>query len=289
MAYGEFTDDFTAVDIELANNDLHTICELGVARFRGGELVETWRALVDPEAEYGEVYHSSLHGIRAFHTAGAAKFPEIHSTLQRFLEGENCVYHAASNFDPNCISRACQRYNPHDLTSLATWTSTLDLARSVWLGEPSYKLSELCTKFGHDYLPHNALEDAIACAVLYRAASGTRPVPSIAAAGQTSGRQRTFRKVATKQRQTGLKGSLEGKFAGTFIVYSGVFSPPYDDRTSFENYLCSLGFTPRGSFSKKTAYLVIGESAGQKKIEEALELGIPVLNEADFFKLIEDD
>lgn len=289
MTHGELEDNFTAIDVELANTDLHTICEVGVARFRGGELVETWRVLIDPEAEYGQAYHSNLHGIRAFHTAGAAKFSEIHSTLQRFLEGEHCVYHAASRFDPNCISHACQRYGLQDLTSLATWTSTLDLAHSAWRSEPSYKLSELCAKFGHDYLPHNALEDAIACAVLYRAASGTKRVPAIAAAGQADGRQRTFRKVPTMRRQSGLEGNSEGKYAGTFIVYSGIFSPPYDDRTTFESYLCSLGFTPRAGFSKKTKYLIIGEGAGTKKIEKAQELGIPVLTEADFLKKIEED
>ena len=83
--------NFTSVDIELANNDLHSICEIGIARFRAGNLVETWRALVDPECEYERIYHSELHGLRKQHTADAPVFGEIHEILRRFLDDEVCI------------------------------------------------------------------------------------------------------------------------------------------------------------------------------------------------------
>ena len=101
---------FTAVDVELANNDLHSICEIGVARFRAGNLVETWRAVINPECDFERLFHSNLHGIRRQHTSHAPTFPDVYETLRRFLAGETCIYHAASNFDPNCIKKACVRY-----------------------------------------------------------------------------------------------------------------------------------------------------------------------------------
>jgi DNA polymerase-3 subunit epsilon len=286
-ALSDYPEHFTAVDIELANSDLHSICEVGVAKFRFGDLVETWRVLVNPEADFETLYHSDLHGIREHHIRGAATFPDIHLLLKRFIAEETCVFHASGNFDPNCIGSACKRYGLDDITQTATWMSTLDLARHHWPGEPSYKQERLCVKIGHDYQPHNALEDAIACAAIYRALQGSNPQPAIAAAGTATDHQRTFRRVSSAKRGTGLKGSDEGPFAGIHIVFTGNFAPPWDDRSAFEQYLCSLGFTPRSNISGKTKMLVTGEGAGPKKIADAHTKGIEVMTEVEFLNYIQ--
>jgi DNA polymerase-3 subunit epsilon len=277
---------FTSVDVELANNDLHSVCEIGIAKFRSNNLVETWRAVVDPECEFEKIFHSDLHGIRKQHTSNAPSFPEVYGVLKRFLIDETCIYHAASFFDPNCIRSACARYGLPDITPRATWLSTLDLSHQYWPDEPSHKLVNLSDRINHDYLPHNALEDAIACAAVFRALSGNSTIPAIQATGNSTDRPRTFRRVASQKRGTGLKGKQDGPFAGTFIVYSGIFTPPLEDRSELEQYLCQLGFTPRNSFSRKTQYLLIGEGAGPKKIKTAEESGILIINEAEFFELV---
>ncbi|MDO8864195.1 exonuclease domain-containing protein [Haliea sp. E1-2-M8] len=284
----EYESNFTAVDIELANSSLASICEVGIARFRAGELVETWRVLVNPEVEYEELYHSKLHGIKAHHTADAATFPAIHPVLRYFFSGEQCVYHADSRFDPNCISQSCSRYGLEDVTELASWVSTLECARDLWRDSPSYKLENLCKEIGHDYLPHNALEDAIAAAALYRAISAVVPTPGIYAAGTASGRPRTFRRVPSKKRESGLRGDSSGRFAGTHIVVTGEFAPPWDDRKAFEAYLCTLGFTPRAAITGRTQILVTGSGAGPKKIEKARECGVRIVPEAEFLAFIEE-
>jgi DNA ligase (NAD+) len=56
-------------------------------------------------------------------------------------------------------------------------------------------------------------------------------------------------------------------------------------REEIEGLIKSLGGKATGSVSKKTDYLVAGEEAGSK-LDKARELGVPVLSEEDFDKLI---
>ncbi len=53
------------------------------------------------------------------------------------------------------------------------------------------------------------------------------------------------------------------------------------DRKSIEELILKLGGKASGSVSKKTSFLVAGESAGSK-LDKAKELGVPVLTEQEF-------
>ena len=41
--------DFVAIDVETANADMASICQIGVAKYSEGKLIEEWSSLVDPE------------------------------------------------------------------------------------------------------------------------------------------------------------------------------------------------------------------------------------------------
>ena len=72
---------------------------------------------------------------------------------------------------------------------------------------------------------------------------------------------------------------LKGK---TFVV-TGTLSRY--SRTEITALIEKLGGKATGSVSKKTSYVVAGEDAGSK-LKKANELGIPVLTEEDFEKMI---
>jgi DNA ligase (NAD+) len=76
--------------------------------------------------------------------------------------------------------------------------------------------------------------------------------------------------------------STEGPLTGMTIVITGTLSRP---RKELEDLVESLGGHAAGSVSKKTSYVLAGEEAGSK-LDKAKELGIKIITEEEFNKLI---
>ncbi len=70
---------------------------------------------------------------------------------------------------------------------------------------------------------------------------------------------------------------------GKTIVVTGTLA--HYERNDIEDLIRKLGGKAAGSVSKKTSYVVAGDKAGSK-LDKAKELGIPILTEAEFDKLI---
>ena len=75
----------------------------------------------------------------------------------------------------------------------------------------------------------------------------------------------------------------DSPISGKTIVVTGTLEKL--DRRQAETLIESLGGKASGSVSKKTDYVLAGESAGSK-LAKARELGVRVLNEQEFFELI---
>lgn len=78
--------------------------------------------------------------------------------------------------------------------------------------------------------------------------------------------------------------SGESPIAGKTLVVTGTMERM--GRKEIEGLIEKLGGKAAGSVSKKTDYVIAGESAGSK-LEKARTLGVPVLSETEFFDMIE--
>ena len=81
------------------------------------------------------------------------------------------------------------------------------------------------------------------------------------------------------------KVSLSDRLQGSTIVVSGNFSI---SREEMKALIEAHGGRNSGSVSGKTTYLLAGEKAGGEKHKKAEKLGVRIISENDFYKIVED-
>ena len=75
------------------------------------------------------------------------------------------------------------------------------------------------------------------------------------------------------------------KLEGKSIVISGVFT--HHSRDEYKEIIEKNGGKNVGSISKKTSFILAGDNMGPAKLEKANKLGVAILTEDEFLKLIE--
>ena len=100
-------------------------------------------------------------------------------------------------------------------------------------------------------------------------------------------------KIIENLRDTGIQMQMEesdmaqytDKLLGKSIVISGVFT--YHSRDEYKDIIEKNGGKNVGSISKKTSFILAGENMGPSKLEKANKLGVSIVSEGDFLKMIE--
>ena len=79
--------------------------------------------------------------------------------------------------------------------------------------------------------------------------------------------------------------SRSDKLQGLKIVISGTFAK--HSREEYKALIEQNGGKNVGSISKATSYVLAGENMGPAKLEKAQKLGIPIINENQFLKMLQ--
>jgi DNA polymerase III subunit epsilon len=137
------------------------ITELGAVKVLGGEVVEEFSTLVDPEAPISP-FVVRLTGITNEMVADAPKTTEVLPRFEEFVEGSVLVAHN-SPFDCSFVTAARGgKKLPNPVLD------TLRLGRILIPGLPRYRLSALAAHLGIRQMPnHRALSDASATAGVF--------------------------------------------------------------------------------------------------------------------------
>ncbi len=83
------------------------------------------------------------------------------------------------------------------------------------------------------------------------------------------------------------KSTVSDLLAGKTIVISGVFA--LHSREEYKEMIEKNGGKNSGSISKKTSFVLAGDNMGPAKLEKARSLGVPIIDENEFLKMIGRD
>jgi DNA polymerase III epsilon subunit-like protein len=163
---------FFALDVETANNDRGSICQIGVACVRPDNSIETWVTYVDPQVD--RWVFTYLHGISSRTVQGAPTFAEVLPVLRDALNGATVYQH--SGFDRSAFAAACGNCG----LPVPVWDcrDSVHVARAAWpelRGNGGHGLASLKQHLGLMFEHHDAGEDARAAAEVVLRAEGVQP------------------------------------------------------------------------------------------------------------------
>jgi DNA polymerase III subunit epsilon len=284
--------NFVAIDVETANADLASICQIGLVRFLNGKVSDKWESFVDPE-DYFDFVNVSIHGIDESTVIDAPKFPDISSFISKQLIGTVVACHTL--FDRARISAIFTKYGI-DLPEII-WLNTASVVRRTWLdlSQRGYGLANVAERLGIQFIHHNAVEDA--------RAAGEILVHAIEESGLSL--EEWLIRVKHPIRATSRSwksepitrdGNPEGPLYGEIAVFTGTISMPRHDAADIA---ARAGCEVAESVTKKTTLLIVGDqdirklaghekSSKHRKAEELIAKGqsIRILRETDFRSLV---
>jgi DNA polymerase III subunit epsilon len=288
--------DFVVIDVETANPDLSSICQVGIASFCEGALVEAWESLVNPE-DYFSPFNISIHGIDEISVRDAPNwcsvFPEVASRLEEMI----VVSHTP--FDRAALERACSRSNLAECG--CKWLDSARVARVAWpeFACYGYSLPKIAARLGIEYRAHDALEDARCAGLLVLRAieiTGLSPEEwlvrvrhTIHSAGHADHSGGPYPEHVKRS------GSPDGRLFGEVVVFTGSLSI---SRESAAEAALAAGCCVHDGVTKHTTMLVVGDrdilrfgsekSTKHRKAEMLINGGqhICILGESDFKRIM---
>ncbi|GGD19483.1 3'-5' exonuclease [Sinisalibacter lacisalsi] len=160
---------FFALDVETANGQRSSICQVGVACVRTDGSIETWVSYVNPRTLDWSC--TGIHGITKHTVKGAPQFEQVLAVIAPELKGQIVYQH--SGFDRSAINAACDR-DGLDAPEWA-WRDSVKIARQAWpelKGNGGHGLASLKNHLGLVFSHHDAGEDARAAAEVVLRAQG---------------------------------------------------------------------------------------------------------------------
>lgn len=274
---------FVAIDVETANGNRHSICQVGMAMVSHDGRVDTHGFFVDPDEPFHS-FNSQLHGIDAGTVRGSPRFAGALAPVRSFLERHALIQH--SNFDKMAFDAACARGNLAPLTS--AWSDSVRIARKAWpelRGQGGHGLGNLKKVLNLNFRHHDAVEDAWAAAQVVLLAE-ERTGQGFAELGATAATRARF------PAKVGLPGNEQGPFFGQSVCFTGRLGL---DRMQAARLAAQAGFEVRTGVTKALTLLVVGDqdadaaiTTKQRRAQDLIAKGadLRVLTETEFGNLL---
>jgi len=288
--------DFVALDVETANSDMASICQIGLVVYKNKTIIDEWVSFIDPQDNINPI-NTSIHGINEEKIIGAPTINEVIEIIYSYLDNRVVVTH--THFDRVAIKKALEKINLR--MPSCTWLDSARVARRTWeeFAWQGYGLSNICETLGYKFQHHNALEDAkaagyiILCAIEKTGYDITQWLDRVE-------KPINFEKNSSKAKEykaIAQEGNPEGDLYGEVIVFTGKLSI---NRQKAAAVASELGCKVSTRVNKETTILVVGaqnistlsydnKSSKHRKAEKLILEGhnIKIISENDFKSFME--
>lgn len=279
---------FIALDVETANPDMSSICQIGIVDFEDGQPVETWSSLVDPQ-DYFDDMNVHIHGIEKKDVRGAPIFKQISAEINRRIGGQVVAIHTA--FDRSAITQAASRHGT--MPPECFWLNTASVARRAWpeVAQRGYGLAPLAVKLGIEFKHHNAAEDARAAGMILVRAMNEMGLDLANVMDRVK-----HPIYASHGDSVAQDGNPEGPLYGEVVAFTGAL---IITRHEAADLAARAGCETTDGVTKHTTLLIVGDqdirklnghekSNKHRKAEELIAKGQPIriLTETDFLSMV---
>ena len=241
------SNEYIALDVETANADFSSICQIGLALFRDGKVIDTLCSYIDPEMEFDTV-NTLIHGIDESTVAGSPTWQEFYPRLVSLLSLAHVVHH--TGFDKASITQACARYNLP--LGMVHWVDSARAARRSIeeVRIRGYGLVPVAHRLGIPFDEadhHDALKDAIVAGqIMYKLIQKTgMPIQDWP--------KHLSHKPPSEVR---LEGNPDGPLSGERIVFTGALKIT---RLEAAKIAAEAGCDVDTDVNKHTTLLVVGD------------------------------
>ena len=153
--------NFVAIDFETADYSRDSACSVGLVKFNGEKVTDTFYSLIRPPSLYVIPNFTDIHGLAAEDLKDAPVFRDLwESKILPFVCGLPLAAHNAA-FDMGVLRAVLDSYGL--AIPELSYFCTCSLARHAWPELKSHALTALARHFGISYNAHNALDDAETC------------------------------------------------------------------------------------------------------------------------------
>ncbi len=284
--------DFVAIDVETANADMASICQVGVAGFRDGHLADGWKSYVDP-CDFFDPMNICVHGITQETVSGAPLLPGVAAAIVPRLTGQVVVSH--THFDRVSLHRALENNGLEPVN--CRWLDSARVTRRAWqqFAAGGYGLASVCDHIGYEFEHHDALEDAKAAGQIMLAAMD---LTGLSIADWLHRVERPINPSAVSPNVSRVRrdGNSEGPLFGEVLVFTGALNM---SRAKAANLAAEAGCDVADTVTRGTTLLIVGDqdvsrlaghskSSKHRKAETLIAEGqaLRILRESDFLELV---
>lgn len=303
---------FVAIDFETSNTHRSSPCSLGICVVEDSKIIEEREWLIKPPRNHYNPNNIEVHGITPEMTADQPEFHELWGEIKPYIHRQVLLAHNGNNIEKNVIVKTLKHYGISYLEQNFRMVDTLSLSKSLFLNLKNYRLQDICNLLSIPFdetMHHNSLYDARKTAELgIKLYEHFALLPNFyfdpnymiqRAKKEVENSVRRFKgedfeemimdkkakSISSELKQ--MKTDVEDTshfFYQKKVVITGTFDN-FPIREEMAKLLHNVGADINTHISGRTDYVILGQKAGPKKLEQIEKLDITTIDEQKFLEI----